>query len=300
MSREQNLHFDGLEKYAKEKGVDFSKDKFVTYGFIDRQGFYTNLAYLFSDESNIQVKFAVYGNLGRGDFRVKKEFTGSWAIILDNVLEQANLFNNVAVVGIRKDGRRIERKDYPEVALREMINNAFCHLDLAAPSEIKLEFYKDHFEIANPGPIYRNTLDDALNGRQSFRNKMLVGFLSHLEFIENYATGFNKTKEAYEQYDKKPEYINSEYFFTVKLPNVNETVKFQHVYSETENDTENDTEKSVEDKIIDIIKSNPFATTIEMASALKVSRATIARAIKKSNKIRRVGADKGGHWEIIE
>ena len=292
MCRNQELHFDQLEKYAKKKKVSFSKDEFITYGFVDRHGFYTNLAQLFSDENDIQVKFAVYGNLGRGDFRVKKEFTGSWAVILDEVLEQANLFNHLAVIGIGKDGRRIERADYPEIALREMICNAFCHLDLAAPSEIKLEFFMDHFEIANPGPLYKNSLEEALKGRQSFRNKMLVGFLSHLEFIENYATGFKKTREAYKQFDIKPEYVDSEHFFTVLLPNVN--------YGVEDNVPNNVPNKSDEEIIIELIRANCNVTRKEMAKAIGKSEKTVQRIINTSEKIIRIGSSFGGHWEIKE
>ena len=53
---------------------------------------------------------------------------------------------------------------------------------------------------------------------------------------------------------------------------------------------ENDTEKT----IISAIKSNPYV------SQCNKSRITISRIIKKSNKIKRVGPDKGGHWEIID
>ena len=35
-----------------------------------------------------------------------------------------------------------------------------------------------------------------------------------------------------------------------------------------------------------------------MASELGVSRATIARVIKSSKRIVRIGPDKGGHWAI--
>ena len=63
-----------------------------------------------------------------------------------------------------------------------------------------------------------------------------------------------------------------------------------------ENDTENDTEKI----IISAIKSNPYVSQETLAKLCNKSRITISRFIKKSNKIKRVGPDKGGHWEIIE
>ena len=63
-----------------------------------------------------------------------------------------------------------------------------------------------------------------------------------------------------------------------------------------EHDTENDTEKT----IISAIKSNPYISEEALAKLRNKSRIIIFRIIKKSNKIKRVGPDKGGHWEIID
>ena len=58
-----------------------------------------------------------------------------------------------------------------------------------------------------------------------------------------------------------------------------------------ENDTENDTEKI----IISAIKSNPYVSQEALARLCNKLRITISRIVKKSNKIKRVGSDKGGH-----
>ena len=59
-------------------------------------------------------------------------------------------------------------------------------------------------------------------------------------------------------------------------------------------------QKSVQ-KIISIIKGNPNITTQEIADLLGINRSGVARHIKKLREqgiIRRIGPDKGGHWEI--
>ena len=56
-------------------------------------------------------------------------------------------------------------------------------------------------------------------------------------------------------------------------------------------------------KILELIKQNPYITTTKMAENLKISRRAIAKQIanlKENNQIRRIGPDKGGHWEVIE
>ena len=67
-----------------------------------------------------------------------------------------------------------------------------------------------------------------------------------------------------------------------------------------ENDIENDTENDTEKIIISAIKSNPYVSQEALARLCNKSRITISRIIKKSNKIKRVGPDKGGHWEIVD
>lgn len=56
-------------------------------------------------------------------------------------------------------------------------------------------------------------------------------------------------------------------------------------------------------KIIDIVKENPFVTQAEIAERLNLTRKTIVSNMKKlqtNGLIRRIGADKNGHWEAIE
>ena len=56
-------------------------------------------------------------------------------------------------------------------------------------------------------------------------------------------------------------------------------------------------------KIILLISENPKITTFEMADKLDMSRSGITKQIailQEQNLIRRVGPDKGGHWEIVQ
>ncbi len=51
------------------------------------------------------------------------------------------------------------------------------------------------------------------------------------------------------------------------------------------------------------LKADPFMTYVELAEQLQVSESSIARKMKDlpaSGEIRRVGADKNGHWEVLK
>ncbi len=68
----------------------------------------------------------------------------------------------------------------------------------------------------------------------------------------------------------------------------------------------NDTGDNVTDRqnqILVLIKENRNISTREIAEYLNVSRRTVLRDIeemKNSNKINRIGKEKGGHWEVIK
>ena len=59
----------------------------------------------------------------------------------------------------------------------------------------------------------------------------------------------------------------------------------------------------IQQNIITVIKQNPFISQIEIAKELSIARETVNRNMKKLQEqgiIKRVGADKNGHWEIFE
>ena len=81
-------------------------------------------------------------------------------------------------------------------------------------------------------------------------------------------------------------------------------MKPKFVMDATENATETDNAhlNATQKAIIMEIKNNPYVTYDELAVMLKLNRSTIYRAIKvliNISYLRRVGGDKGGHWEII-
>ena len=53
---------------------------------------------------------------------------------------------------------------------------------------------------------------------------------------------------------------------------------------------------------MELIRGNPNITFAEMISATGISRSAIQKHIerlKDAQRLRRVGPDKGGHWEVV-
>lgn len=71
---------------------------------------------------------------------------------------------------------------------------------------------------------------------------------------------------------------------------------------ETDKKTIKKTNKKTDQKILSIMRSMPDITLAELANATGLSVAGVRwniRKLKDANLIRRVGPDKGGHWEVV-
>ncbi|MBQ9124908.1 MAG: putative DNA binding domain-containing protein [Acholeplasmatales bacterium] len=220
ISSNQDLTFNILRLKFEEKKMDFSEFKMITSGFM-KDDKYTNLAYIFSDQFDVETKIGVYQGLDRSVFKSKKEFSGSIISQIDRTLEYYNLCNETRII-IDGSPMRKEFVSYPDKAAREAILNCYCHRDYNIRSNIKIEFFDDRCEIISPGGFYNGlTLDDALSGMQSFRNKYLVKLLHKLGYIENYSSGLNRIFKEYANGVNKPCIETSLAMFKIVLPNLN-------------------------------------------------------------------------------
>ena len=71
--------------------------------------------------------------------------------------------------------------------------------------------------------------------------------------------------------------------------------------STVEKGVEKSVEKSVE-KIVAFLRHEPTATQNEIAATIGLSRRGVEKNLKNlkaAGRIRRIGPDKGGHWEVL-
>ncbi len=219
ISEEQDLTFKYFIQICDENDIQHEERNLKSLGLLNKENKYTNLGLLLSDQSPIIVKFAKYDkNL---NFIVKKEFKGSLLKCLDLTLENATNYNDISAIIDNTSWKRIETISYPGASLREAILNAFAHANYFIRSNIKIEFYEDKVKITNPGGIFQATLEQIFDGVQTYRNPGLVNILSKLQYIENFGTGIPRILHAYENSVRQPEFLPSESFFILKMPNMN-------------------------------------------------------------------------------
>ncbi|MDR2828878.1 MAG: putative DNA binding domain-containing protein [Acholeplasmatales bacterium] len=302
-SDNQNLHFTQFLEICDRQGF---KPKLKTLGFYTKDNTYSKLAELMSDENTRIVKFAVYKDETRVEFKIKKEFSGSYLRIIDSLIYYAELHNDVSAKIVDYQPQRVELLSFPKPSLRESILNSLCHCDLSVKSNIKVEFFTNRVEITSPGNIYGGySLEDILSGKQSFRNPNLINLLDKLDFIENYATGLERTLDAYKKYEYKPKFEVSNNFFRVVLPNLNyyASNEFQKVEPKDINNFSKDAQLSnIQIKIVELIRKKQNISIQELSDSTGKDRSTILRNIKKLkelNILNRDGTKWSGNWILL-
>lgn len=285
-SDEQELTFRFFNETCDENHIPHEERSLRSLRMINKDGKYTNLGFMMSDQSDIVVKFAKYDrNL---NFLIKKEFKGSLLKCLENALDNAANFNDISAVISPDSWQRKETVSYPGSSLREAILNAFCHSNYFIRSNIKIEFYENRVKITNPGGIYQATLDQIMTGVQTYRNPGLVNILSKLHYIENFGTGIPRILEAYEGAKRQPIFDPSGNFFILTLPNLNYVDSIHDSNNDSINDS-NDSNGQINDSndnsfklrddklndfdlsILQIIQANPGISTKAILESLKAS-----------------------------
>lgn len=220
LSREQNLTFQEAAKIFAAKAVPFGENHKVSLGIKNRDGAYTNVALLLSDQNPHPVKVAVFEGVNKEKFRDRKEFSGSLLKQLEDVEFFINMFNRVPaeIVGLY----RIDSPDYNSLVIREVLLNALGHRDYSLAGNIHVNIYDDRLEVVSLGGLFGGIQrEDILQGVSSHRNSKLANILYRLEFIEAYGTGIPKIMESYKNFRTLPEIRVTANVFAITLPNRN-------------------------------------------------------------------------------
>ncbi|MBI5139366.1 winged helix-turn-helix transcriptional regulator, partial [Candidatus Nomurabacteria bacterium] len=128
------------------------------------------------------------------------------------------------------------------------------------------------------------------------------------DVVEKAGTGIIRIKEAMKNEGLRPPVFEDKgRFFKIILfrpKGVKEVIRTEAQKNVLENVLEKlgaKLNKSQAD-VLKILIENPKATNTELAKKMGITDRTIRRCLdhlKKNNVVKRIGPDKGGHWEII-
>lgn len=211
------------------------------------------------------------------------------------------------------NGIRVDTPYFDKDAFREAWINAICHHDWTQNTPPAVYAFDDRIEIISHGLLKKDlTIDEFYSGVSKPVNEDLAKILMQMHYIEQSGRGI---PTIIKKYGKDAFRFGSSFIECVipynivnknKIEEVNialdklgQSYTLKHIADAPTNAPTNKTQN----KILNLLQENNILTYDELAKLLNVNRKTITRNIntlKEKNKIKRIGSNKSGYWEIIE
>ncbi|MBI4243550.1 MAG: putative DNA binding domain-containing protein [Planctomycetes bacterium] len=221
-------------------------------------------------------------------------------------------------LNVRSEIRGFNRQDIYEIpleALREAVANAIIHRDYTVRgTSIMVEVHEDRAVISNPGGFPDGMSEAKLGNLSIRRNELIADIFARMFRVERIGSGFKRIREYMDAVKLPFPVIESDSFFVIKfkrpLYSLRDSIKSggtDLVGSEGKLGERLGVKLGErlgvnEVKIIELIGDNKFITIVQIAETLKISTTAVEKNIAKlgdKGLLRRIGPDKGGHWEVI-
>lgn len=291
-SLNQNLTFIAASEEFDNVGLPFDEAQKRSLGLIGRDGCYTNLVLLLSDQCEHRIKFAVFEGTQKEIFRDRHEFSGSLFRQLEDLFRKIDSYNRLSspkLEGVKREDLR----DYPEEAIREALLNAIVHQEYALGGYSLVRLFSDRLEIVTLGGLVVGVeMDDIMMGVSYLRNRHLAEVFYRLHFIEAYGTGIAKIKNAYSNQYVQPLFESTPNAFKIVLPKCDGKKPIEDKSSrERENDA------------LEYMENKDSITRAELQKAMGVSQATATRIIRvllDRGEIRKTGEARNAKYTRIK
>ena len=251
-----------------DTAVGFDQPKMKTLGIVTQDGIYSNLGLLLSDQCPATIKAATFSGADQRFFQDRREFDGSLFSQMNDLYDYLELRNRTKA---SFDGLyRIDKKDYPEEALREAMMNCLVHRDYSYSASTLVSVYDDRIEFVSIGGLPSGVeLDDIMLGFSVCRNPKLAAVFYRLKLIEAYGTGIPKIMRVYEGSGLKPVIETTSNAFKITLPNRNAAALAAKVPT------------GEEEAVIGYIREHGSITRKETDALLNVSQTTSSRILRR-------------------
>ena len=264
----QDLTFKSAAAEFERHGVGFDQPKMKTLGIVTQDGIYSNLGLLLSDQCPATIKAATFSGVDQRFFQDRREFDGSLFSQMNDLYDYLELRNRTKA---SFDGLyRIDKKDYPEEAVREAMMNCLVHRDYSYSASTLVSVYDDRIEFVSIGGLPSGVeMDDIMLGFSVCRNPKLAAVFYRLKLIEAYGTGIPKIMRVYEGSGLKPVIETTSNAFKITLPNRNAAALAAKVPT------------GEEETVIGYIREHGSITRKETDALLNVSQTTSSRILRR-------------------
>ena len=305
----EDISFEKVAAFAKRMNPDSPDDPMRVLRKLSlvKDGKPTNACYIAFAEGDVPLTLFQTGRF-KGDSAIidSKAFKRDLFGELDDVMEfvRKHLMSGIVITG---KPQHDVKHDYPEEAIREIVLNMLVHrdyLDHGGVSIIKI--FDDRMEFTNPGGLSGGlTVADLLADRYATkaRNPEIAELFRYAGLTERYGSGIKRIMNACKSHGYVDvEFQNLESWFRVILRKTGDGDFTKPLGKPGASGMLQKTPQKTPQKILSAIRENPYVGTQDIADRIGVERSTVARAIAKmkaSGILRRVGPDKGGHWEVL-
>jgi ATP-dependent DNA helicase RecG len=215
-------------------------------------------------------------------------------------------------LNVRTEIKGFDRDDIYEIpleALREAVLNALMHRDYSIRgTQISVEVYDDRVEIVNPGGLPKGLTLKRFGAMSVRRNEIIADLFCRLDKVERVGSGIRKMRKAMADAGlPQPQFDPNGFFVAIFRRSPEFAMKearpeiSDRAAQKTAQDTAQKTAQITVQKIIALIERRPDVTRQELAKAIGITDSGVKYQLKRMQErklIRRVGPDKGGHWEI--
>lgn len=193
--------------------------------------------------------------------------------------------------------------EIPPSVFEELLVNALAHRDYLISAPIRLFIFDNRIEIVSPGHLPNNlTVAKIRAGNSIIRNPILVSYIAKgLLPYRGLGSGIKRALEDWPEIDFTDDREGCLFTATVHRKELIGSVE-PETGSEKSSETTKSSQKSSQ-KIEELMQADPAITIADLVRSVGITDRAIKKQIEKlkvQGRIRRIGPDKGGHWEVVE
>ena len=228
------------------------------------------------------------------DYLDTEDFEGPLRKMFDDAM--AFIMRNLHKI---QAGRGINAPGLPEIpkdVFEELLVNALIHRDYLVSAPIRIFIYDNRIEIISPGHLPDNlTVEKIRTGNSNIRNPILISYVAKgLLPYHGLGSGIKRAIAQWPDIDFIDDRDGCLFTAAVhrKVPDEQIIIKSSQKSSQ-----------KTEEIILELIQKDPYITADQLGDIIGITRRAIVKQInklKEQGRLKRIGPDKGGSWEVLK
>lgn len=209
-----------------------------------------------------------------------------------------------------EDGLFKTDREYPKFVIQEMTVNSVCHRDYSIKgTEIQIKMFDDRIVFETPGKLPGIVRTDNIRHTHFSRNPKIAEYLKAYDYVKEFGEGVDRMcHELAATGTPEPQYHVVAFIMkAIVCANImgRKTGAETKLVGNEQKTTQKTTQKvsAIQEAILKFLKLNPYAGRSEMAISIgDITEDGVKynlKVLQEKGFLKRVGADKGGYWEVI-